>query len=86
MRGSGEGGGPGDELHLPPGTVIRDRAGKVVTRVSLTPVPLDRPPFALAQVPVPIYFTAQPGQVSTLNSARRRGSVPAERRSPLRPF
>ncbi len=52
---------PGLEVHLPPGTVIRDHAGKVVRRVSLTPIPLDRPPFPLPNIPVPIYFTLQPG-------------------------
>jgi RHS repeat-associated protein len=53
---------PGLELHIPPGTVIRDHAGKVVRRVSLTPIPLDRPPFPLPTgVNVPLFFTAQPG-------------------------
>jgi RHS repeat-associated protein len=53
---------PGLELHLPPQTVIRDRSGQVVTKVSITPVPIDQPPFPLpAGVPVPIYFTIQPG-------------------------
>jgi RHS repeat-associated protein len=53
---------PGLELHLPPNTVIRDRNGKVVTRLSITPVPVNQPPFPLPQgVEVPIYFTIQPG-------------------------
>ena len=53
---------PGLELHLPAGTVIRDISGKAVTTVSITPVPIDRPPFPLpAGVEVPIYFTIQPG-------------------------
>ena len=53
---------PGLELHLPPQTVIRDRTGKIVTTVSITPVPIDQPPFPLpAGVAVPIYFTIQPG-------------------------
>ncbi len=52
----------GLELRIPPGTVIRDRHGKVIRKVSLTPVPLDRPPFPLPEgVHVPLYFTAQPG-------------------------
>jgi RHS repeat-associated protein len=53
---------PGLELRIPPGTVIRDHAGKVVRRLSLTPIPLDRPPFPLPESQrVPLYFTAQPG-------------------------
>jgi RHS repeat-associated protein len=52
----------GLELHLPAGTVIRDHHGKTITEVSITPIPLDRPPFPLpAGVEVPIYFTIQPG-------------------------
>jgi RHS repeat-associated protein len=53
---------PGLELHLPPNTVIKDRNGKVVTRISITPIPVSQPPFPLPQgVEVPIYFTIQPG-------------------------
>jgi RHS repeat-associated protein len=53
---------PGLELHLPPGTVIHDRNGKVVTTISITPIPVNQPPFPLPQgVRVPIYFTIQPG-------------------------
>lgn len=53
---------PGLELHIPAGTTILDINGKVVQTVSMTPVPLDRPPFPLpAGVDVPIYFTIQPG-------------------------
>jgi RHS repeat-associated protein len=53
---------PGLELHLPPNTTITDRKGKVVRQISITPVPLDKPPFPLpAGVEVPIYFTVQPG-------------------------
>jgi RHS repeat-associated protein len=52
---------PGLELHLPPGTVITDAGGKVVTKITITPIPLDRPPFPLPFVIVPTYFTIQPG-------------------------
>ena len=53
---------PGLELHLPARTVIRDRDGNRVTQVSITPIPVDRPPFPLpAGTEVPIYFTIQPG-------------------------
>ena len=53
---------PGLELHLPAGTVIRGEDGKIVTRLGITPIPVDRPPFPLAKnVDVPVYFTIQPG-------------------------
>jgi RHS repeat-associated protein len=52
---------PGLELHIPAGTVIRDHQGNVVTQITITPVPLKQPPFPLPNVPVPIYFTIQPG-------------------------
>ena len=53
---------PGLELRIPPNTVIRDHEGNIVTEVSLTPIPVDRPPFPLPNnVQVPVYFTAQPG-------------------------
>jgi RHS repeat-associated protein len=53
---------PGLELHLAPNTVIRDRDGSVVRQLSITPIPVDRPPFPLPRnSEVPIYFTVQPG-------------------------
>lgn len=53
---------PGLEVRIAPQTVVRDRAGEVVTSVSITPIPVDRPPFPLpAGVDVPVYFTVQPG-------------------------
>ena len=52
---------PGLELRLPAGTVITDANGKVVRKITITPVPLDRPPFPLPFVVVPTYFTVQPG-------------------------
>jgi hypothetical protein len=53
---------PGLELHLPRHTVITDHTGEVVREVSITPIPVDRPPFPLpAGVQVPVYFTIQPG-------------------------
>jgi RHS repeat-associated protein len=53
---------PGLELHLPPGTIIRDKDGQVVTQVSITPIPVDRPPFPLPfGAEFPMYFTVQPG-------------------------
>ncbi len=54
---------PGLELHIPKGSWVEDEHGKRVSSVTLTPVPIDRPPFPLPQlgVQVPIYFTLQPG-------------------------
>jgi len=53
---------PGLELHLAKGTVIRGEDGEVVRQLSITPIPVDRPPFPLPQnSDVPIYFTIQPG-------------------------
>jgi RHS repeat-associated protein len=53
---------PGLEFRVPAGTVITDHEGRVTTRVSITPIPINRPPFPLPRnVVVPIYFTVQPG-------------------------
>jgi RHS repeat-associated protein len=53
---------PGLELRIQPGTVIKDEDGKPITKVSISPVPVDRPPFPLPLgVTVPLYFTIQPG-------------------------
>jgi len=52
---------PGLELHLPAGTVIRDRNGALVTEINITAIPVDRPPFPLPEFNVPVYFTIQPG-------------------------
>jgi RHS repeat-associated protein len=53
---------PGLELDIPAKTVITNHYGKAVTKISITPIPLDQPPFPLPRgVRVPIYFTIQPG-------------------------
>ena len=52
---------PGLELRIPTGTVIRDALGKIVTSVNMTAIPTDQPPFPIPAVPVPTYFTIQPG-------------------------
>lgn len=51
---------PGLEVIIPEGTVIRTFDGKIVTKVSITPVPVDRPPYP-TPVPFTTYFTLQPG-------------------------
>jgi RHS repeat-associated protein len=52
---------PGMEVRLPEGTVIRDADGKIVTEVSLTPIPADQPPFSMPYGEIPVYYTIQPG-------------------------
>lgn len=52
---------PGLELHIPQGTVIRDAQGQIATKVSMTAIPVDQPPFPLPASFVPVYFTIQPG-------------------------
>ncbi|MEU4620132.1 RHS repeat-associated core domain-containing protein [Actinoplanes sp. NPDC023801] len=52
---------PGLEVHIPKGTVIRDADGNVAHELSLTPIPIDRPPFPLPPTRVPVYFSVQPG-------------------------
>lgn len=53
---------PGLEVHIPAGAVVRDTDGNSVTQLSITPIPVDRPPFPLPpEVKVPVFFTVQPG-------------------------
>ena len=53
---------PGLEVRIPAGTLIRDRAGRIVTRVSITPIPVDRAPYPMPEfAEFPVYFTLQPG-------------------------
>ena len=52
---------PGLEVHIPKGAILRDRTGHVITELSMTPIPVDRPPFPLPTRYVPVYFTLQPG-------------------------
>src|SRR6266542_2416735 len=53
---------PGFEVRLPKGSVVKDEDGHVVTSLSVTAIPVDRPPFPLPPgVVTPVYFTVQPG-------------------------
>lgn len=53
---------PGLEVRIPAGAVVRDTDGQTVTQLSITPIPVDRPPFPLPpEVKVPVFFTVQPG-------------------------
>jgi RHS repeat-associated protein len=68
---------PGLELHIPAGTVVRDREGRIAQEISITPVPLDRPPFPMPDgITFAMYFTIQPGGAS-LESATGQGSAGA---------
>lgn len=51
---------PGLEIHIPKGTVIRDRKGAVLTRLAIVPMPLDRAPFPTPDN-FPVYFMLHPG-------------------------
>lgn len=51
---------PGLEIHIPKGTVFRDRQGKVVSRIAVVPVPLDRAPYPTPDA-FPSYFMLHPG-------------------------
>src|SRR5262249_50249866 len=64
---------PGLELHLPAGTVITDHWGRIVRTISITPIPVDRPPLPLPNS-TPLFFTIQPGAayVQTPNGAGAR--------------
>jgi len=54
---------PNLEVRIPAGAVIRDHEYNIVTEIGITPLPLDRPPFALPprDVNPPAFFTVQPG-------------------------
>jgi RHS repeat-associated protein len=51
---------PGLEFRIPAGTVTRDRAGNIVTEVTITPVPIDQTAHPLPEGGFPVYFTLQP--------------------------
>lgn len=57
---------PGLEIRIPKGTVIRDHAGKVVTELSIVPMPVDRAPTPAAGN-FPMYFSLQPGGATVQN-------------------
>ena len=67
---------PGLSITLPAGTVVRDVDGKIVTEVSLTPLPVDQPPYPMPYAGVPLHYTIQPGG-ATIQSVdgKPRGAV-----------
>lgn len=68
---------PGLELRIPAGAVIRDAEGKIVTEVSITPIPTDQLPFPMPYSEVPIFYTIQPGG-ATIVSADGKPSAGAK--------
>ncbi|WP_235872732.1 RHS repeat-associated core domain-containing protein [Pseudoxanthomonas winnipegensis] len=51
---------PGLQVHIPAGTVIRDRRGNLVHELAIVPTPVNRAPFPVA-ANYPVYFTLEPG-------------------------
>ncbi len=69
---------PGLEVRIPAGVVIRDAEGKIVTEMSLTPIPIDQTPFPVPGFEIPVYFTVQPGGAhieTTTSSASTGGRI-----------
>lgn len=67
---------PGLELKIPAGTVIRDDKGNIVTKLTMSAIPVDQPPFPLPPISVPVYFTIQPGgaHLQAMSSLRAQGA------------
>lgn len=61
---------PGFRVEIPAGSEIRDRNGEPLSRINLTAIPLDRPPFPLPHFDVPAYFTLQPAGAYLSKGAR----------------
>jgi RHS repeat-associated protein len=73
---------PGLKVEIPQGTVIRDRNGHVVTKVSITPLTVGRTPYPLAPGMQPgFFFTLQPGD-ATVSGPGLRVIYPNETRQP----
>jgi RHS repeat-associated protein len=67
---------PGLEIRIPKGVIIRDYKGRPVTRVNLTPMPIDTPPFPV-DVNFSLFFSLQPAG-STITSASGATNVGAK--------
>ncbi|WP_236621839.1 DUF6531 domain-containing protein, partial [Luteimonas huabeiensis] len=65
---------PGLQVHVPAGTVVRDRKGRLVRELAIVPTPVNRAPFPVAEN-YPMYFTIEPGGavVQGLNPESARG-------------
>jgi RHS repeat-associated protein len=65
---------PGLEIRIPKGAIIRDYRGRPVTRVNLTPMPLDTAPFPVTEN-FSLFFSLQPaGSTITSVAAQPAGS------------
>jgi RHS repeat-associated protein len=62
---------PGLEIQVPKGTVIRDRGGHVVTKLSITPLTVGRTAYPLAPGMQPEFFTLQPGDATVTGPGLR---------------
>lgn len=65
---------PGLELHIPKGTVIHDRKGRLVTELAIVPTPVNRAPFPVMENH-PMAFTVEPGaaQIRGLDAKANNG-------------
>jgi RHS repeat-associated protein len=60
---------PGLEVHIPKGAILTDPEGQPVTRVGITPIPIDRTPFPIPpDHKLPVYFTIQPGGATIIGA------------------
>lgn len=64
---------PGLEIHIPAGTVIRDRHGKILSQLALVPLPADRSPVPLP-ANFPVYFSLQPATAVIENTMPSAGN------------
>jgi hypothetical protein len=51
---------PGLEIRIPAGSEVHDRRGRLIRKLGITALPLDRSPFPMPGR-FPVYFTVQPG-------------------------
>jgi RHS repeat-associated protein len=76
---------PGLEVRLPAGSVIKDRQGRVLHHLNVSPISVDRPPFPLPRfLSWPTYFTVQPGGAYASKGAQiiypNYANIPAHQR------
>ncbi len=54
---------PGMEVRIPKGTVLRERDGRLVTKIALIPIPLDRTPIPFP-TNAPVFVSVQPDSLT----------------------
>lgn len=63
------------QVHIPAGARLKDPEGQVVTSMTITPIPIDRPPFPLPRdVRFSTYFTLQPAGAAIESTPGQPGS------------